>query len=66
MIWQGLAPQPRSPARVHALMDYAALTGPRSHDAAALCERGVLLLKARHGTERHLQLALLLGRGLGR
>jgi hypothetical protein len=63
---QGLAPQARGgPARAHALIAYATLTRPRSCDAARLCEQCVLLLEARHRTERHLQPAFLLGRGLG-
>jgi len=52
------------PAREHALMDHAALTEARSRVPARLCESVVLLLEARHGTECHLQPALLLGRGL--
>ena len=49
----------------HALIDHTPLTMPRSRDAARLCERYVLLLEAGDRTKRHLQPALLLGRGLG-
>ena len=38
----------------HAIINHTALTGARSHDAARLCEWYVLLLEARHHTERPL------------